>query len=327
MKQPPSHLDDVHAPPLQALLPLWNLESGRVRPDIKLQGSPERCQRRWAVEDANNSLWILELLAPGQAERRERLARLLQALRNDFPYLAAYEQSHAGVFAPRHQGRCWQLSPWLEHEPLSRPEYLRDARMGISLGRCLAKLLHAGQRLPVANTADAFSLHGYVRTLLQTMDKAAPEWIARARGVERRLEPFWELLPELPRVFCHGDCHPLNILWRGGEVCALIDWEFCGTRPRLYDLANCLGCVGIEDPRALGGAFALGLIEGLGHELHAGTDARHLPELLLALRFAWLSEWLRHGDTAMIGLELDYMELLSRGLEELRKLWRLDSRV
>lgn len=34
------------------------------------------------------------------------------------------------------------------------------------------------------------------------------------------------------------------------------------------------------------------------------------PVLVLAIRFAWLSEWLRKNDRPMLGLEADYMALL-----------------
>jgi hypothetical protein len=30
-----------------------------------------------------------------------------------------------------------------------------------------------------------------------------------------------------------------------------------------------------------------------------------------ASRFGWLSEWLRRGDREMLGLELDYLDLLT----------------
>ena len=36
-------------------------------------------------------------------------------------------------------------------------------------------------------------------------------------------------------------------------------------------------------------------------------SATTLPELTLAVRFGWLSEWLRKRDAVMVELELDYM--------------------
>ncbi|MGD0170381.1 MAG: hypothetical protein ABSE54_11730, partial [Smithella sp.] len=49
---------------------------------------------------------------------------------------------------------------------------------------------------------------------------------------------------------------------------------------------------------------------------------KYLVEFIVALRFAWLSEWLRRKDTEMIGLELDYMRLLIDNKNRLQKAWR-----
>jgi len=43
------------------------------------------------------------------------------------------------------------------------------------------------------------------------------------------------------------------------------------------------------------------------------------PEYLLALRFAWLSEWLRQKDKEMIEMEEAYMKLLVGNMEILRQ--------
>ena len=50
---------------------------------------------------------------------------------------------------------------------------------------------------------------------------------------------------------------------------------------------------------------------------------RFFPEYLLALRFAWLSEWLRQKDKEMIEMEEAYMELLVDNMDILRQGWEL----
>ena len=35
-----------------------------------------------------------------------------------------------------------------------------------------------------------------------------------------------------------------------------------------------------------------------------------LPDFILAQRFAWLNEWLRHEDEAMVQQEISYMNML-----------------
>jgi homoserine kinase type II len=44
-----------------------------------------------------------------------------------------------------------------------------------------------------------------------------------------------------------------------------------------------------------------------------------LIEFVIAIRFAWLSEWLRHEDREMIALETDYMNLLADNADVLKK--------
>lgn len=42
----------------------------------------------------------------------------------------------------------------------------------------------------------------------------------------------------LPRVVCHHDVFPPNVIFRGGLPAALVDWDFAGPAPRVYDIAS-----------------------------------------------------------------------------------------
>jgi homoserine kinase type II len=67
----------------------------------------------------------------------------------------------------------------------------------------------------------------------------------------------------------------------------------------------------MEDPRSLSGPFAGRLIGRLKEAgIFDDPSWRALPDLTLAIRFAWLSEWLRKNDAPMLRLEADYMALL-----------------
>ena len=44
-------------------------------------------------------------------------------------------------------------------------------------------------------------------------------------------------------------------------------------------------------------------------------------EFVIAVRFAWLSEWLRHKDREMIELETVYMNLLADNYDMLKNAW------
>lgn len=52
------------------------------------------------------------------------------------------------------------------------------------------------------------------------------------------LESAWPLAQTNEPVLLHGDFWPGNILWRAGEIVAIIDWEDAGTGDPLVDLGN-----------------------------------------------------------------------------------------
>ena len=315
--------------PFADLLSNWGLTFSRLRPDLAIPGSPERCLFRNVVEDSSASLWLLEQLGPGQTMRREALGQLLDALaERGLCGLAPYRGVHAssgpeasiradtGPFVMKDWGRSWQLSPFILGEPLVQPDYLGDSAKGGSLGAWIAALREASIGLPVPDGLFPLDLPAYVTDLLARIGRARPDVHTRASRLVPALTEFFEAYAQLPRALCHGDMHPLNVIWGasgGPPFLAVIDWEFAGVRPALYDLANCLGCTGIEGDGGFDSPFALGLLSRAQAEgLLPDDQCRWLSPMIRATRFGWLSEWLRRKDEEMIGLELTYMEHLSR---------------
>ncbi|WP_272701076.1 phosphotransferase [Desulfovibrio sp. Fe33] len=304
------------------LLTLWGLSSGRPRTDIVLPGSPERCLSRRAMEDGQGRIWMLETLRPGQFDRRERIARALDRLGRAGLPVPAYLAGPDGCFVVEHEGQHHQLSPFIPGDPLPQPEYIEDAARGESLGRFLCRLREVSGCIHEFNDEPPFLLERYVDELMAAMAARRPDLYETLSPVLPALTPLFEAWPSLPVSFCHGDFHPLNIIWHGTSAAAVIDWEFAGIRPCLFDAANCLGCVGIEDPHAL----VRGLAPALLCTLRQGvcldrTSLALLPEMVLALRFAWMSEWLRRRDEEMIGIEAHYMRLLANSLDTLLPAW------
>ena len=115
-------------------------------------------------------------------------------------------------------------------------------------------------------------------------------------------EHFMSVCDALPVGFCHGDYHPLNIIWGKEDILSVIDWEFSGIKPEIYDLVNMVGCLGIEHPSSLVGDLVRKLIARLkAADLYSDVSWHHFFEFIVAMRFAWLSEWLRKDDREMIG--------------------------
>jgi len=105
---------------------------------------------------------------------------------------------------------------------------------------------------------------------------------------------------------------------------ALVDWEFCGPKPEAYDAALLVGCLGMEYPQYLIGDLVLGLTARLrGDAGYAERSWASFFDLVLALRFAWLSDWLRRGDAEMIDLEATYIGLLHENRAVFRRSWGL----
>ncbi|MFP5223550.1 MAG: phosphotransferase enzyme family protein [Acidobacteriota bacterium] len=300
------------------LLAAFGVRFSRHRLDIAIPGSPERCLFRRVIEDTDGNLFVLEQLSPGQPPSREAIARVLSDLsERGLPGLAPYLRVPAtGSFVLQDWGRHWQLSPFVPGIELSRPGYLDDASLGDFLGAWLGDFRRAADSVTLTSGPPTglreLSLPDYISSLLARLSQVRPEVHARASLPLPALAGFLEACPELPRVLSHGDIHPLNVIWDARGLRAVIDWEFAGMLPAVYDLANCLGCLAIEGDGGLDTPFARALLSRVRDEGFLPTDqARWLAPAILATRYGWLSEWLRRGDEEMVALELDFMEHLA----------------
>lgn len=202
-----------------------------------------------------------------------------------------------------------------------RPEYIEEAERGTALGQFLADMRRAAKHL-VAPAAPSADLPGYVEGLLEAMRETRSDLLPAVVPLVWAVKPLFSAWDSVPQGLCHGDFHPLNVIWRGQDVAAVIDWEFAGRGPDLYDVANMLGCVGVEEPSAL----MRGLCRAFVQTLREGgvvreDNERWLHHLVVAVRFAWLSEWLRKGDLEMLETELLYMRLLANSADALGKAW------
>jgi len=271
------------------------------------------------VAAADKRLFVLEKIPSRAFGRKRRIAATLQwwvdkGLPQVVGYLPDADGETISLISQGHWHGLWQLCPYVEGVPLERPDYAMDGWRGDATATFLICLHDIRARHPLAEDTPPFSIAAYSRDLFATLTDRHPEIAAQYRPFMDHLEKhFFPVHDRLSTGFCHGDFHPLNIIWGEKRIRAVIDWEFCGTKPETYDLANLLGCLGMEDPQSLTGPFAGGLIQRLKKaNIFSDTSWETLPDLMLSLRFAWLSEWLRKSDRPMIRLEADYMALLLR---------------
>jgi len=195
------------------------------------------------------------------------------------------------------------------------------------MGTFLGGLREAARGLPPGLSGPAFPLETFIRELHEKIRRADPHLLPRIGPAFRMLEErLFPALPSLPEAFCHGDLHPLNAVWSERALRSVIDWEFCGPKTEAHDAALLAGCVGMEDPRALTGPFVPALLgEVRRAELFCPASLRTFFELVVAIRFLWLSEWLRGRDLEMARLEADYLDLLLAGEHRIRADWELPS--
>lgn len=91
--------------------------------------------------------------------------------------------------------------------------------------------------------------------------------------IRDKLEAIWPLSPANPPVLLHGDFWPGNLLWRAGQLVAVIDWEDAAVGEPLADLGN----------------TRLELLWAFGSD--AMTQFTHLYQLLTTFDFTNLPYW------------------------------------
>ncbi len=309
---------------LEAVTQAWGLSLRRPRPDIDIAGSPERCAYRMVLEDMSGRLYIVERFSPEMVPHKRLIAETLDHLhRHGVPCLQAYLPSlNRDSIANLPEGD-WQVIPFVEGIELDRPDYVFDGWRGRVLADFLCSLRNASGDIPGFSHEQPFSLPSFIGEFKESLGQHDPDILRRVEPVFVRLQAgFFPVHEELPVSFCHGDYHPLNVVWSENGIAAVIDWEFLGRKRDLYDTANLIGCIGMELPQGLTGDLVLTFLKRL---YQAGfipqQGAEHLFDFVLALRFAWLSEWLHKSDREMVELECVYISLLSDNREILQRSW------
>jgi homoserine kinase type II len=309
---------------LKAIAGLWHVLLKKLHHNIPVQGSPERSVFRVAMEDNCGSFFVLEQLPAKALEHKRQIAATLDFLsKKNLSRIQPYSADEKGEFIIMHKNNFWQMIPFVRGVSLDRQKYMYEKWRGSALADFLIELRRKSENLPFFNPGKVFSLKDYVHKLIREINLYNKDIKAKIKDIESFLEK--DLMPvyeKLPAAFCHGDYHPLNIIWSADDIKCVIDWEFSGCKSELYDAANLIGCVGVEDPQSLTGDLVKSFIAGMREAgIISKTSWKYLVEFIVALRFAWLSEWLRRKDSEMIGLELDYMRLLIDNKNSLQKAW------
>ena len=304
----------------------WNLTVSSIRRDIEISGSPQRCEFRCVVECADHDQYVMENIHGRMVDNKQTITGRLdfltgQGLCGANPYIRAAGGKHI----IQNDGCFWQMSPYIPGVRLDRPGYAFDGWRGKAMADFLISLRQTSRNMPEPLLTPPFSILEYIDTLTGRIQAREPRLFEIVTPVVRYVENYLAPVHDaLPTAFCHGDFHPLNMIWSDNGIQAVIDWEFCGIKPEIYDAATLIGCMGMETPDALTGPLVTAFIRRLKISgILSDLSWSALPAFMAAIRFGWLSEWLRNRDTEMIELETVYMGLLVNHAEGLKNIWQL----
>ncbi|GHF43792.1 hypothetical protein GCM10010218_26360 [Streptomyces mashuensis] len=229
-------------------------------------------------------------------------------------------------------GRCYALHPWVDGRHRDGGELTRAQcrRLGALLGHVhtgLERVMEGPERAvrgPVggpggpgapgapgagpeagdaaADPEDTFALIDELLRLIRRGRADRPrdtfDELAEHRLVERRalLEQHAHLRPPPAvtpaRGWVHGDFHPLNVLYRGGEPAAIVDWDRLGVKPRAEEAVRAAVIFFVRPDGTLDLAKVRSYARAYRRAAGAGTD-----EMGAAVHRVW---WERLNDFWML---------------------------
>ncbi|WTL28847.1 phosphotransferase [Streptomyces sp. NBC_01498] len=236
--------------------------------------------------------------------RQHRATRRLQAL--GMPVAPPVRDTEGGTVAVV-GGHCYALHPWINgrHRTGAQLTHHASRRLGTLLGAvhtCLEEVMGAAPDHPPyegaydsATPADTFAL---IDELLALARDRSPrdefDLLAEHRLRERRdlLERYAHHRPprgaETPTGWVHGDFHPLNLLYRGTEPVAIVDWDRLSVQPRAEEAVRAAAIFFVLPS----GELDLAKVRAYAHAYRqaSGADA---AELAAAVHRVW---WERLND-------------------------------
>ncbi len=305
----------------------WHIDPADApRLDTSLAGSPDRVVFRKAITDREGRRWVLEEVAEKRYARKLAIAEALEALeRGGLEFIHPYVRNSLDHFITNYAGHLFMLRPLVDGMPIDRGTWLAEPWRADAMATFLLNLRLASERTPIESPGPAFSPASFVEERMAALKRNAPDIASSLDPIYRQLK---RTLPTAANrqdmAFCHGDFHPLNVVWGMQSMRSVIDWEFCGIKPEAYDAALLVGCIGFEDPDALIGPFSLRFIRQLRNNApFAESTWRSFYDLVVAIRFAWLSEWIRTCDAEARDLEILYLNLLATQKRYVTEQWNL----
>ncbi|MER7107028.1 phosphotransferase [Streptomyces sp. NPDC000229] len=197
-------------------------------------------------------------------------------------------------------GRCYALHPWIEgrHRAGAQLTAAGSRRLGALLGlvhTCLEQVMesHSGHQYRSADPEETFRVIDRLLALARARrPRDAFDELAEHRLLERRRlladHAHRRPPPASAGGWVHGDFHPLNLLYRGAEPAAIIDWDRLGVQPRAEEAVRAAAIFFVQPA----GGLELGKVRAYARAYRraAGADS---AELAAAVHRVW---WERLND-------------------------------
>lgn len=177
-------------------------------------------------------------------------------------------------------GHCYALHPWIDgrHRDGAQLSTAGSRRLGTLLGHVhtsLDRIMEPPARSPTpdgghesARPEDTFRLiEELLRLVRARRHRDGFDELAEHRLRERRVllaaHAHRRPPPAAATGWVHGDFHPFNLLYRGAEPAAIVDWDRLGVRPRAEEAVRAAaiffvrptGELALDKVRAYAGAY------------------------------------------------------------------------
>lgn len=140
------------------------------------------------------------------------------------------------------RGKWVSVFPWRAGRHLATSEITRE--IAAELGRALARLHVVGLELPAAWRRGSIYDHDHLVTRFGRIQHSVDPALARAIEVIgdelAAVAAASAVRARATHGMIHGDLFRDNVLWEGGEVVALLDFEQASGGSLAYDLAVCI---------------------------------------------------------------------------------------
>ncbi|MGW4031909.1 phosphotransferase [Streptomyces sp. NPDC004838] len=206
-------------------------------------------------------------------------------------------------------GHCYALHPWVDgrHRDGAHLTTFQSRRLGSLLGlvhTCLERVMdhhhrterRTGGAADEYGSADPEETFALIDELLALARAASPrdtlDRLAEHRLLERRtlleLHAGRRPPPASAGGWVHGDFHPLNLLYRGAEPAAIVDWDRLGVQPRAEEAVRAAAIFFVQPTGELQLAKVRAYARAYRHATGADT-----AELAAAVHRVW---WERLND-------------------------------